>query len=385
MRAVALRVVESGKIHFARAHRGRGEWSMGIAAILQANHAAGDTVAKHIDGNIGISDADKLIDRVGLAATEIVRQIADHYFVAGALADFFTEGLTNVDFLAVTVGVGFPIFLDAAFFPYGAFGNDNKSVVAGIVALVVRKEFGDAIDVKGIFGNEAASGSDVGGVKGGEAGIATENAENADAFVRAERGALAGDEFLRASDGSREADTVFGALDVVVHGFGNGDDGHAGGGERGRETERVVATDGDKAADAEAFEIIEYDGSEVVVLAVERKFLHAVGGDNLRELGFNHLPRVGARGVEYGAARTIDGARIFAIEWTNVRVGGIGGIHMGKTLPAFADADDGAAELAGAVDYGFDDWVQAGNVAAAGEDGDFIFGWHWDESPSIFS
>src|SRR6267378_2059570 len=231
--AVALRVVESGEIHFARAHRGRGEWSMGVAAILQANHAAGDTVAKHIDGNIGISDADKLIDRVGLAATEIVRQIADHYFVAGALADFFTEGLTNVDFLAVTVGVGFPIFLDAAFFPYGAFGNDNKSVVAGIVALVVRKEFGDAIDVKGILGDEAASGSDVGGVKGGEAGVTAENAENADAFVRAERGALAGDEFLRASDGGREADAVFGALDVVVHGFGDGDDGHARSGERG--------------------------------------------------------------------------------------------------------------------------------------------------------
>src|SRR5882724_2200691 len=230
----------------------------------------------------------------------------------------------------MAVSVGFAVFLNAAFLPHGAFGDDNESVVAGIVALVVRKEFGDAIDVKRIFGDEAASGSDVGGVKGGEAGVTAENTENADAFVRAESGALASNEFLGASDGGREADAVFGALDVVVHGFGNGDDGHAGGGERGGEAERVVATDGDKAADAEAFEIIEYDGSEVVVLAVERKFLHAVGGDNLRELGFNHLPRVGARGVEYGAARTIDGARIFAIEWTNVRVGGIGGIHMGK-------------------------------------------------------
>src|SRR5882762_2221749 len=203
--------------------------------------------------------------------------------------------------------------------------------------------------------------------------------------MRAKSGALAGDEFLGASDGGREADAVFGALDVVVHGFGNGDDGHAGGGERGGEAERVVAADGDKAADAQAFEILEDDGSEVVMLAVERKFFDAVGGDELRELGFDHLARVGTRGVEYGAARAIDGAGIFAIEWANVRVGGIGGIHMGKTLPAFADADDGAAELAGAIDDGLDDGIQAGNVAAAGEDSDFIFGWHWDESPSIFS
>src|SRR5882762_4683957 len=281
----------------------------------------------------------------------MVGQIADHDFVAGALADFFAEGLTNVHLFAVAVRVGFAIFLDAAFFPHGAFGNDNKSVVAGIVALVVGKKFGNAIDIKGIFGNEAASGSEIGGVKGGEAGVAAENAENADAFVRTEGGALAGDQFFGAGDGGGEANAVFGALNVVVHGFGNGDDGHAGGGERGGEAERVVAADGDKAADAEAFEILEDDGSEVVMLAVESKFFDAVGRDGLRELGFNHLARVGARGVEYGAARAIDGAGIFAIERANVRVGGIRGIHVGETFPAFADADDGAAELAGAVDY----------------------------------
>ena len=102
------------------------------------------------------------------------------------------------------------------------------------------------------------------------------------------------------------------------------------------------------------------------MLAVESKVFDAVGRDDLRELGFDHFARVSARGVEYGAARAIDRAGIFAIERTNVRVGGIGGIHMSKTLPAFANADDGAAELAGAVDYGLDDGIEAGNVAAAG-------------------
>src|SRR6267142_5761209 len=120
------------------------------------------------------------------------------------------------------------------------------------------------------------------------------------------------------------------------------------------------------------------------MLAVESKLFDAVGGDDLRELGFNHLARVGTRGVEYGAARAIDGAGIFAIEWANVRVGGISGVHVGKAFPAFANADDRAAELAGAINDGLDDRIEAGNVAAAGEDGDFIFGWHWDESPCDF-
>ena len=57
---------------------------------------------------------------------------------------------------------------------------------------------------------------------------------------------------------------------------------------------------------------------------------------------------------------------------------------MGETFPTFADADDRATELAGAIDDGLYDGIQSRNVAAAGEDGDFVFGWHWDESPSIF-
>src|ERR1700716_2428436 len=113
--------------------------------------------------------------------------------------------------------------------------------MAEIFLLVVGQDFGDVIEIKGIFGDQAASGGDVGGVEGGEACVAAKDAEDANAFVRAECRALAGDQFLCAGDGGGEADAVFGALDVVVHGFGDGDDGHAGGGKRGGETERVVA------------------------------------------------------------------------------------------------------------------------------------------------
>jgi hypothetical protein len=364
--AIALGVIEGGEIDFASAHGGGGERGVSVAAVLDADHAAGDAVAEHVDGDVGESDGDELVDGVGLAAAEIVSQVANHDFVAGAAADFFAEGLADVGLFAVAVGVGFAVFLHGAFLPDGAFGNDDESVVAGVVLLVVGKKLGDAVDVERIFGDEAAGGSDISGVERGEAGVAAENAEDADAFVRAESGALAGDELLGARDGGGKADAVFGALNVVVHCLGNGDNGHACSGKGGREAKGVVAADGDEAGDAEAVEIFEDDGSEVVVLAVERKFFDAISGDDFGELGFDHFARVGARGMEDGAAGAIDGSRVLAVERANVGVGRIGGIHVGETFPAFADADDGAAELAGAIDDGFDDGIKAGHVAAAG-------------------
>src|SRR5258708_26362076 len=110
-----------------------------------------------------------------------------------------------------------------------------------MVAFVGRQNFCDAVDVERIFRNEAARGGYVGSVERGETGVASENAKDADAFMRAEGGALAGNKFFGASDGSGKADAVFGALNVVVHRFGNGDDGHAGGGKSCGEGEGSVA------------------------------------------------------------------------------------------------------------------------------------------------
>ena len=42
------------------------------------------------------------------------------------------------------------------------------------------------IEIEWIFGNQAAGGGDVSGVERGEACVAAEDAENADAFVRAQ-------------------------------------------------------------------------------------------------------------------------------------------------------------------------------------------------------
>ena len=91
------------------------------------------------------------------------------------------------------------------------------------------------------------------------------------------------------------------------------------------------------------------------------------------ELAIGHFAGIGARGMENGAAGTVDCAGVVAIEWADVGVGRIRGVHVGETFPSFANTDDGAAQMSGAIDDRLDDGIKAGNVAAAGKDGDFIF------------
>ena len=61
---------------------------MGVAAVLDRDHAAGDPIEEHFYRDVGEGDGYELVDGVGFAAAQVVSQIADHDFVAGAAADF---------------------------------------------------------------------------------------------------------------------------------------------------------------------------------------------------------------------------------------------------------------------------------------------------------
>src|SRR5580700_729476 len=281
--------------------------------------------------------------------------------------------MADIHFFSMAVGVGLSVFVHHAVGPGGPLGNDHQRIIAGIIVLVFHQEFGDAIEIEGNFGDEAARGSDIRRVERGETGIAAENAEDADAFMRAKRGALAVDGVFGAGDGGGEANAVFGAVDVVVHRFGNTDHGKAAAGEDGGEAERIVAADGDEAIDTEALEIFEDDGREVVKFAVEGKFLQLVGGDVRWDFVAGDFARIGAGSVQPGAAAAVDGAGIFAGELTiEAGFARVGVIHVGEAFPAFADAGDGATHSCGAVDYGFYYGIQAGDVAAACQNADVV-------------
>ena len=125
--------------------------------------------------------------------------------------------MAYINFLPVTIAIGFADLVALPCFPYRSFRHDNERIIAGIVPLVLHQKIDGTLEIERIFRNQAPGRSYVGGVESRETGVAAEDAENADPFVGPERGALPGDRVLRARDRRRKPDAVFGALDVVVH------------------------------------------------------------------------------------------------------------------------------------------------------------------------
>src|SRR5688500_11344967 len=101
-----------------------------------------------------------------------------------------------------------PVLGDRAALPYSALRGDDERVPRRIVSLVFDQDLDEAIQVERRFGYEAARRGHVGRVQCAEPGVASEDAEDADALVRAERRALPVDELLGARDRSGEADAV---------------------------------------------------------------------------------------------------------------------------------------------------------------------------------
>ena len=143
--------------------------------------------------------------------------------------------------------------------------------------------------------------------------------------------------------------------------------------ERLGEAERVVAADGHQVVEAQALDVLEHDGRQVVESSPSVVIVGRLLGGEVRAAAGRAriLPRVGPRGVEHRAAGPVDGPRVDAVEGHDVaRVGRARRALVGQALPAAADAEDLVAELGGAVGDALDDAVEAGDVAAAGQDAD---------------
>src|SRR5262249_56575886 len=87
------------------------------------------------------------------------------------------------------------------------------------------------------------------------AGSGAEAAEKAYARVGGDGGPLAWDRVAGAVDRGREANAVFGVVNVVIHRLGDGNDFDAELVELGRVAERVVTADGDEVLDAQRREV----------------------------------------------------------------------------------------------------------------------------------
>ena len=105
--------------------------------------------------------------------------------------------------------------------------------------------------------------------------------------------------------------------------------------------------DGDQAVDTQRLEIFDHDRSEIVIFAVEAKLFQALAREVLGNFRFSHAPRIGAGGVEDGAACSIDPERVLAGEFAGIgRIGEMIGVEVGEPFPSRANADHAASNLA---------------------------------------
>src|SRR5664279_1887032 len=227
------------------------------------------------------------------------------------------------------------------------------------------------VQVELVFGDQAAPRRDVGRVKGREARVAAEDAEDADPLVRAQRGPLAVDRILGSRDRRREADAVLGSLDVVVHRLGHGDELDAVVGKDLTEAQGIVAAYRDEVVQIELLDVVEDYGREVVHALLDLELLEAIRPDVRRKLAGLHLARVRPGRVQPRAAGAIDRAGIGPIERHDVvRIQAGARLHVGQAFPAAPDAHDLVAKLSCAIDDALDDGIEAGDVAASREDAD---------------
>ena len=162
-----------------------------VAAVRDRHHQAGLFSFDAIDRHAGEGGGHHLVDEVRAAAAQVVGEIADDGLFAQRLLDFVAQIFAHVLLLAMAEGVGFAVFLEFVILPVGAFGKHDQRVIARIAALVGHQQLDQLLEIELVLRNAAAHRGDVGGIERRVAGVAAEDAEDADALVRADRGALA--------------------------------------------------------------------------------------------------------------------------------------------------------------------------------------------------
>src|SRR6266581_8042956 len=376
--AVALRVVRAGDVQFARPELGVRDGHEVVAPLHQRRHEAGLAFQDGIVGHVTESQGHKLVDEVRIARSQVVGEVRGDRLLADAPLDLVGERFGHARFLAVAVGVRLAVFLQLVALPLGAFAEHDQRVVAWVGALLLKEQLDQLVEIDLVLRYDAPYRGGVRGVERRKSGIAAKDTENADSLVRSDSGALPLDGVAGAGDRGREAYTVLGVADVVVHRLRDGDDLDAEVVELGCVTERVVAADGDQMFDAEPREVRQHLAGDVprpgcdAALRAERGW-KVVADEMIWQL--LHLGRIGAARVQHGAAAPVYGARVVTVQRDDVvgPAGRVLEVHVREGLPTTAEADDLDVVLAAAICHALNDCVETGNVAAARENADAPF------------
>src|SRR5881628_1685922 len=91
LRPEALEVVVAGDVDPSRPAGRVRQRCVCVVAALDRDHAPGDAVADEVDRDVGEGDGDGLVERVRVAAAQVVGELARERLFAGALADLRRE------------------------------------------------------------------------------------------------------------------------------------------------------------------------------------------------------------------------------------------------------------------------------------------------------
>src|ERR1700730_2670159 len=376
--AVSLGVVRGGDIHLARSQLGVRDWHQLVATLHQCRHKAGFAIQHGVVCHVAEGHAYELVDEVWVAGAQVVGEVRRDCLLAGAPLDLVGKRLGHARLLAVAVCIRFAIFLHFVAPPAGAFAEHDQRVVARVCAFLLDKQLDELVEIDFVFGNDTADRGDVRAIERRKPRIAAEDAEYADPLVRGDCGPLALDGIGSAGDRRREADAVLGVANVVIHGLWNCNDPDAKCIELSRVAERVITADGNEVVNAERREVRQHllgdvpglGGSATRSAQRDRKVL---GSEVIRQL--LQFGWVGAAGVQHGPTAPVDGARVLTVEFNNVAAsaGRVVQVQVRQRFPAATKTYDLDIVLAAAVGNGLYDRVEAGHVAATGENADALF------------
>ena len=228
--------------------------------------------------------------------------------------------------------------------------HDDAEMRAPSIALA--QPLGDDADVEGNLRDQDGVGAARDArVERNPSGVAAHHFDDHDALVRFGGRVQAIDRVGREVDGRVEPEAVRGADDVVVDRLWHADDGDAALAELVCDREGAVAADHDQRVEPDLVKHLA-DAIRVVVRAVRRR--HQL------------MKRIAAiDGAEDGAAEPQDARHVARRQHARA-------IRLEEAVEAVFEADALDAAVGRGLDDGADDGVQAGRVAAAGEDADAL-------------
>ena len=336
-----------------------------VRASFDGDHVAADPREHHLRRHGSEVEADHEVEDIGRAASHQVGDPLVHDADTGDPLDEAAGGLPDAAQLAVTVGVGLARFDPIAADESRSFGNDHHRVPAGVGIPIRHHHLSQAFDVERHLGYEGpVRRSEIPGRQAGRPRVAPEEFHHGNPFVAPHRAAEVVDEPHRAGDRRREADTVLGPGDVVVHGLGNRNHGNALFVHTKRVRQGVVPPDGHQRVEAQPLDHPDGVPGQVVGRGGGRR------RDERGQVRLRHPARVGPGAVQDRPPGPVDGP-----DREPVQVHGVGrhravvfGVDVENRAPAAPQTEHGMSRLPHTLDESLDDRVEPRNVASPGKD-----------------